>query len=255
MINLEEQDIEARRKSIHEGLKTLSPQAKAHAGVIVTISREGDVEVIRGLVRDADRKALAAAVRCKGATDGNDRTWAAGAAHDPATQSAMPARRTAGCSGALTRRLAAHRTMALQALLAQNSTVALACLVHVFVLRVFGAEYPREASALQVSPQLSHLAPEAAADDLKGSRAWQVLQQAKDAWRGQLPDQQGAWLGWLMGRTQDDLIDLLALCSALTVNGLPGAGAAAGASAGADALAAAVGLEMADWWSPPPLAT
>jgi len=52
-----------------------------------------------------------------------------------------------------------------------------------------------------------------------------------------------------MGRAQAELIDLLALCSALTVNVLPGAGAGAGAgasaSAGANAIAAAVGLDMA----------
>ena len=63
LIDLEEQDIEARRKAIHEALKTWAAESKAHAGVIVTITREGDVEVIRGLVREADRKALANATR------------------------------------------------------------------------------------------------------------------------------------------------------------------------------------------------
>lgn len=76
-------------------------------------------------------------------------------------------RRAPGCSDALTKRLAAHRTMALQAMLAQNATVALASVVHVFVLRTFGADYPREASALLVTPQLSAFALEAMADDLK----------------------------------------------------------------------------------------
>jgi hypothetical protein len=57
--------------------------------------------------------------------------------------------------------------MALQAMLAQNTAVALASVVHVFVLRTFGADYPREASALQVTPQLSAFALEAMADDLK----------------------------------------------------------------------------------------
>jgi len=138
--------------------------------------------------------------------------------------------------------------MALQALLAQNSTVALACVVHAFVLRALGAEYPRKVSALQVSPQLSHHALEAAADDLKASRAWQVVQQAKQGWREVLPDQQGEWLGWLMGRAQAELIDLLALCGALTVNGLPGAGV--GTSGSVNALAVAVGLDMSEWWEP-----
>ena len=66
MIDLEEQDIAARREAIHEALKTWTPEQKAHAGAIVTISREGDVEVMRGLVRDEDRKAVAAGARSTG---------------------------------------------------------------------------------------------------------------------------------------------------------------------------------------------
>jgi ParB family chromosome partitioning protein len=194
MIDLEEQDIAARRKAIHEALKTWTPEQKAHAGVIVTIGREGDVEVMRGLVRDEDRKAIAAAVRAKGAT----------ASRSPMTRrrrtglgrrSMAPERRAPGCSDALTKRLAAHRTMALQAMLAQNTAVALASVVHVFVLRTFGADYPREASALQVSPQLSAFALEAMADDLKTSRAWQAVQQAKEAWRPACPSTRASGSG------------------------------------------------------------
>lgn len=247
MIDLEEQDIAARRKAIHEALKTWAPEQMTHAGVIVTIGRDGDIEVMRGLVRDEDRKAIAATVRSKGATDhrvpaddpGDDEPHSA-------SSSAAPERRAPGCSEALTRRLAAHRTMALQAMLAQNAAVALASVVHVFVLRTFGADYPREASALQVSPQLSAYALEAAADDLKTSRAWLAVQQAKESWQVRLPEQQGEWFGWLLGLSQAELIDLLALCSALTANALPTAGAAGSANA----IAAALGLDMADWWEP-----
>ena len=136
--------------------------------------------------------------------------------------------------------------MALQAMLAQNTAVTLASVVHVFVLRTFGADYPREASALQVSPQLSAYVLEAVADDLKTSRAWQAVQKAKEAWQARLPEHQGEWFGWLIGLPLSELIDLLALCSALTLNALPGAGAAASANA----LSAALGLDMADWWEP-----
>ena len=244
MIDLEEQDIAARCKAINEALKTWTPEQKAHAGVIVTIGRDGDVEVMRGLVRDEDRKAIAAAVRSKGATD-------QGCADDvsdgePQSVSAAPERRAPGCSEALTKRLAAHRTMALQAMLAQNAVVALASVVHVFVLRTFGADYPREASVLQVTPQLSAHALEAAADDLKTSRAWLAVQQAKEAWQARLPEHQGEWFGWLIGLSQAELIELLALCSALTANALPTAGAAGSANA----IASSLGLDMADWWAP-----
>lgn len=248
VIDLEEQDIAARRNAIHEALKNWTPEHKAHAGVIVTIGREGDVEVMRGLVRDEDRKAVAAGARSTGRAD---RSACGRTDSDyPSSPSSLPApgRRPLGSSEALAKRLAAHRTMALQAMLAQNAAVALASVVHVFVLRTFGADYPREASALQVSPQLSAYALEAVADDLKTSRAWQAVQQAKEAWQARLPEHQGEWFGWLIGLTQAELIDLLALCSALTVNALPGAGA----SASANALAAALGLDMADWWEPTP---
>ena len=36
------------------------PAIKSKAGVIVTINREGDAAIIRGLLREADRKALEA---------------------------------------------------------------------------------------------------------------------------------------------------------------------------------------------------
>jgi ParB family transcriptional regulator, chromosome partitioning protein len=246
MIDLEEQDIAARCKAIHEALKTWTPEQKAHAGVIVTLGREGDVEVMRGLVPREDRKAVATAARSKGVSDpcGHDDTGVA----DPGSPASMaaPGRRSSGCSEALTKRLAAHRTMALQAMLVQNATVAVASVVHVFVLRSFGADCPREALALQVSPQLSAYALESAADDLKASRAWQAVQQAKESWRARLPEDQGEWLGWLIGLPQAELINLLALCGALTANALP----IAGAAGSANAIAAALGLDMADWWVP-----
>ena len=246
MIDLEEQDIAARRKVIHEALKTWTPEQKAHAGAIVTIGRDGDVVVMRGLVRDEDRKAIAVALRSKGAKEHRDPDDTGDDDEGTPSMSMAVERRTPGCSDALTKRLAAHRTMALQAMLAQNTAVALASVVHVFVLRTFGADYPREASALQVTPQLSAFALEAMADDLKASRAWKAVQQAKEAWRMRLPGDQGEWLRWLIGLPQAELVDLLALCGALTANALPGAGAAASSNA----IAAALGLDMADWWEP-----
>ena len=246
MIDLEEQDIAARRKAIHEALKTWTPEQMSHAGVIVTIGRDGDVEEIRGLVRGEDRKAIAAAVRPKGAAEQRSADDGRKQDKDSPSLSAATDRRASGISDALSKRLAAHRTMALQAMLAQNTAVALASVVHVFVLRTFGADYPREASALQVTPQLSAFALEAMADDLKASRAWQAMQQAKEAWRARLPEDQGDWLGWLIGLPQAELIELLALCGAVTVNALP----ASGAAGSANAIAAALGLDMADWWAP-----
>jgi ParB family transcriptional regulator, chromosome partitioning protein len=52
-INLEGEDIEARRRAICEGLKVWPAEIKARAGVIVTVNREGDPAIIRGLLREA----------------------------------------------------------------------------------------------------------------------------------------------------------------------------------------------------------
>ena len=55
--------------------------------------------------------------------------------------------------------------------------MALASVVHVFVLRTFGADDPREASALQVTPQLSGSVLEAAAIVLvMGGVLWSMRQ-------------------------------------------------------------------------------
>ena len=86
------------------------------------------------------------------------------------------------------------------------------------------------------------------ADDLKESAAWQAVEVAKLAWRERLPEQPGAWFAWLIALPQPQLLDLLTLCAALTLNALPSTGAASDANA----LAEAVGLDMADWWAPTP---
>jgi ParB family chromosome partitioning protein len=224
-------------------LKTWAPEVRALAGVIVTISREGDAEVIRGLVRAGDRKALAAlqvAVGSSAQQSAESRSEAAASA--PAANE----REAGGLSESLARRLAAHRTVALQLLLCRNSTVALAALAHVFLHRIFNDEYRRPGMALMIAPQVSVGALEAAADDLKSAPAWQAIDAAKQAWKARLPEPSSAWLGWLIELPQSELLEILALCAALTVNALPNSGAAADANA----LAQAVGLDMADWWEP-----
>ncbi len=136
-------------------------------------------------------------------------------------------------------------------MLAHNAAVALATPVHVLVLRTFGAADPRDASALQVPPRWSAHGLAAEADDLKTSPAWQAVQQAKVAWRTRLPEHQGVWFRWLIDLSQVELMDRIALCSALTVHALPGAGASASASA----LAAALVLAMKVRPSPTPRST
>ena len=238
-INLEGQDIAARRKAIREGLRAWSAECMAHAGVIVTISREGDAEIIRGLAREADRKALASGRKAQ-------RSGSASAVATTDSAASAVSRPKAEHSESLTRRLSAHRTAALQVLVSKNTQVALAALAMVFVARVFGDERGHVTTALQVTPSLPEHSLLAAADDLKVSRAWQALEAAKETWRARLPQQPSEWFSWLAELPQVELLELLALCSALTLNAMPNQGD----PRELHAIATAVGLDMADWWEP-----
>lgn len=149
-------------------------------------------------------------------------------------------------SDALSRRLAAHRTLALQAMLSRNIPIALAALANALAQRVLGDEYRRSGYVLQIAAQPSAYALAASADDAKAAPAWLALQTARDAWIERLPKDRAAWFEWLLVLPQAELLELLALCSALTANALPSAGAAIDANM----LVAAVGLDMADWWEP-----
>ena len=238
-IDLEEQDIVARSKAVHDGFRTWSPESMANAGVIVTISGEGDAQIIWGLVREADRKARTAGRKAQRPGSTSEQT-AADALSSHVNRS-RPEH-----SESLTRRLAAHRTAALQVLVSKNPHVALAALATPFVARVFGNDRGYVTTALQVVLSLPAHALLGAADDLKASRAWQALDAAKETWRARSPQERGAWFSWLTELPPAELSELLALCAALTLSAMPSQGDARVLHM----ISAAVALDMADWWEP-----
>jgi ParB family transcriptional regulator, chromosome partitioning protein len=242
-IGLEGDDIEARRRAIQDGLKIWPAAIKARAGVIITINREGDASIIRGLLREGDRKALEASQR-------KARKFGTSAADEEGPEAgdeaATPKRTSGEFSETLTRRLAAHRTAALQAMLAGNVQVALAALANTLLRRAFVEDYGFDRPAMQITATASTHVLVSVADDLKGSRAFQAVEHAKAKWRERLPEQRAEWFAWLVALPPAELLELLSLCSALTVNALPSVGAAGDA----DAIAREVGLDMAEWWEP-----
>lgn len=242
-IGLEGDDIAARRRAIQDGLKVWPAAIKSKAGAITTISREGDAAIIRGLLREADRKALEASQR-KARKEPSPPADIDATDHE--SERVAPTRLTADLSEALTRRLAAHRTTALQAVLTGNVQVALAALASTLLRRLFAEDYGFDRPTMQINATASAHALVSVADDMKGSKAFLAVEDAKARWRERLPEQRGEWFGWLVDLPQGELLDLLGLCAALTVNALPTVNAARDA----DAIARVVGLDMADWWEP-----
>lgn len=188
VIDMEEQDIAARqgRSRLH-GLRLWAPSVKALAGAIVTVSREGDMEAFRGLVREADRRTLDAARRKLGkrgrgaASDEADGEAGSVASEEAgrseAAQGAEPKR--AKFSDELSRRLAAQQTLALQVVLARNVPVAL------------DDEYRRAGAALQITAQPAAHALTSAAEDLKAAPASLALRTICDTWLVRLPHELG----------------------------------------------------------------
>ena len=213
---------------------------KAAAGAIVTIDRNGEAVIHRGLMREAEAKALRTLEKLRqGFGSVEDETES----DDEGESEEAP---KATISDRLAQRLSAHRTAALQIEVARHPQVALAALVHGMVQTVlqeshYGHDLPLGVR-LTVQDRLEGMAP-----DWPESPAAVALRELQQAWRGKLPEDSTALFAALLAMEQGELVQLLAVCVAGAVDVVtpratphqPGAG-----------LAQAVGLDMAAWWKP-----
>lgn len=207
---------------LEEALEVPDPEQQALSGAIVTIGRDGKVEIDRGRLKPQDVN------RFRRASTNSE-------------QREPPAPRTHSAS--MTRRLTAHRTLALQASLAQQPQVALLALTHRLVLRELYDPGTGGRSPLQVRTEPVTLRQDA--PDLDQARAYAVLHEHRARLRAQLPAADRLF-EWLSGQGTETVLQLLAFCVAQSVNGVqsddtPGA---------FDELAAAAHLDMREWWTP-----
>lgn len=231
---------------MREALSEWTPEVLAHAGAVVTFDREGKTTIHRGMVKPEDRKAAAKAAARTEATARGEDADAAEAKVD--TKEAAKKADKGGLSESLNRRLTAHRTVALQRMLADNTQVALAALAHNLVQQVLGVgQSYRTMTALDLQAKGCEGQLDGATESsFANTRAWAELQALRDQWGERMPGDEGKLLAWLIRLSMADLCDVLALCTALTLNAVQGSHI----KHEADALAEAVGLDMADWWEP-----
>ncbi len=148
-------------------------------------------------------------------------------------------------SDALVHRLTAHRTLALQAALANNHDVALKEVVCILIENVERGMDMGGASAVKLSLSRPSI-PDA--PDLKKCQASLALQQALKRWReAGLPTSVAERRKWIYAQPAVTLHGLLALAAAYGVDAVHGKNSRAPA---ADALADALKLDMASWWQP-----
>ncbi|MCI4185546.1 ParB/RepB/Spo0J family partition protein [Dickeya dianthicola] len=226
-------------QALENALQDYSPNVKAASGAIVTIDRSGEAVIHRGLLREAEAKALRTLERLRQGFGRED------AENDDESETADEAKAPA-MSDRLAQRLSAHRTAALQIEVARHPQVALAALVHGMVLAVLqgnhsGHDLPLGVR-LTVQNRLEGIAP-----DWPESPAAVALRELQQAWGGKLPENSADLFAALLVMEQDELVKLLAVCVASTVDVMT---PRATPRQPGEELAQAVGLDMAAWWQP-----
>ncbi|EOX9049985.1 TPA: ParB N-terminal domain-containing protein [Pseudomonas aeruginosa] len=230
-------------QALEDGLQDYAPNVKAVAGAIVSIDRDGAAVIHRGLLREVEAKALRTLERLRQGFGsegevGNDDEG------EDAGQS-----KTAAMSDRLAQRLSAHRTAALQIEVARHPQAALAAVVHGMVQTVLQESHyglTRDALPLgvrlTVQDRLDSLAP-----DVSESPAALALRTLQEVAGEALPQDSAELFAALLAKSQDELVRLLAVCVASTVDVVT---PRATAHRPGEELAQAVGLDMTAWWKP-----
>ncbi|MDP1627262.1 MAG: ParB/RepB/Spo0J family partition protein [Parvibaculum sp.] len=217
-----------------DALQGYAPEVREVAGAIVTIDRNGEAVIHRGLLREAEAKALRTLEKLRrgfGSTKG---------------EAADDAPKAASLSDRLAQRLSAHRTAALQIEVARHPHVALAALVHGMVQTVlqeshYGHDLPLGVR-LTAQDRLEGMAP-----DWPESPAAVALRELQQVASEALPEDSAELFAALLAKSQDELVRLLAVCVASTVDVVT---PRATPHQPGEELAQAVGLDMAAWWQP-----
>ncbi|GKS84374.1 ParB/RepB/Spo0J family partition protein [Acidovorax sp. SUPP1855] len=227
-------------QAVEEALQGYVPDVRAVAGAIVTLDREGEAVIHRGLLREAEAKALRMLERLRQGFSSAEGE----AGNDDSENAEQP--KASSLSDRLAQRLSVHRTAALQIEVARHPHVALAALVHGMVQTIlqdnhYGHDLPLGVR-LTVQDRLEGMAP-----DWPDSPAAVALRKLQHVAGEALPQDSAELFTALLAMEQGELVRLLAVCVAATVDVVTPRTTAH--QPGAE-LAQAVGLDMAAWWKP-----
>ncbi|WP_431513092.1 ParB/RepB/Spo0J family partition protein [Variovorax sp. DAIF25] len=236
-------DLDDRIDAARAALRVWTPEQLGRCGAMLRIDSDGTLAVHRGLLRrDPAHDAACGA----GTEDGEGLVSRAGRGSE-STEAAEAGKRRSVFSEKLMRDLTAHRTAALQAALTQDVDVALATLVHRMVETVFDL-YDRGNDIVKVTVRpTGDLALAEHASDYIHTPAAALLERAASDWGERLPRDPAVTFRWLLAQERQTLLELLAYCTARSIDAIQGRERRRNQS---DAIAEALGLDMADWWTP-----
>ncbi len=236
-------DLDDRIDAARASLRVWTPEQMGRCGAMLRIDSDGTLVVHRGLLR---REPAHDGACGAGTEDGDGLVSKAGRGSESG-EAAEAGKRRAVFSEKLMRDLTAHRTAALQAALTQDVDVALATLVHRMVETVFDL-YDRGNDIVRVTVRpTGDLALAEHASDYVHTPAAALLERAASDWGERLPRDPAATFRWLLAQERQTLLELLAYCTARSIDAIQGRERRRNQS---DAIADALGLDMADWWTP-----
>ena len=202
-------------------------EERGRAGVVISLDYDGKLQITRGLVKPEERQ-----------RDENDSPRSTNV-------TAKKEKSSNGYAESLLIDLSAHRTAALREVLAGQPECAFTALLHALVLRIFFNRDGR--GCIEIMPTVAELGK--LSQTVGESKAAAALLVRHNRWLELLPERTEVW-GWLDRMEHSLRLELLAYCTALTVDAVYRRERDQGRSAQADLLAHALSLDMADWWRP-----
>ena len=229
-LEAEDRALRARIEALRQSRLDTSGHDKSTLGAIVT-TEGGKLKVIRGVMTaDAARKA-----------EQTGRLPSASGAMTVGTTSAAKPE----YSERLMADLTSHRTGAVQAALTANVPVALVVLAHRLATDLLGRS-GAEDHPVKVSARACRFALERDATNFAQSAAARSLDSQRERWETVMPQKAQERLAWLLVQPQAVVLELLAFCTAETVDLVQ---RRAARDLLGEQLATALNLDMADWWS------
>ena len=202
-------------------------EEKSHAGAVISLGYEGNLQAVRGLVKPEAREPVEESTRRS------------------ESQAATTEKSSNGYSESLLVDLSAHRAAALREVLAGQPERALVALLHALVVRIFFHGYGE--GCVEITPTLVDLGK--FSQTVGKSKAAEALLARHNRWLERLPDKAELW-DWLGQMDSSGRLELLAYCTAIAVDAVYRHQGGGERLLQADMLARAISLDMADWWRP-----
>ncbi|WP_423383494.1 ParB/RepB/Spo0J family partition protein [Burkholderia sp. LMG 32019] len=180
-----------------------TPEQMKVSGAIITVGHDGELEIVRGLIRREDRAEAREMMEQTGQSIPRSLTKKVKGVH----------------SEKLLLNLTAHRTAAVQSALVVNANVALVAVVHRLVLEFVYDRYS-DLSAVQIKEELPMNGMDRAAPGIKELPQYDQLSLSVLAVTRLIPKNPNELFGWLLEQSQTALLNILAVCTALSLNGV-----------------------------------